>query len=271
MQAQLSHFALNGQTLPIEQFDDDLTNGQTSVYEVIKIINSRPVFLSQHMRRLGQSLARAGFDPSWATPVGPTIQQLLGQCPVARHNIRVAVVFKGDAPPRTVVYFIASSYPSAADYRHGVAVATTPAERANPTAKVEQLELRQRTNRMMIERGLFEVLLVNGRGQITEGSRSNLFAVQGGRLITAPDEAVLGGITRNVVLSIAHRSGLPVELRCPHIDELPGMEAMFITGTSPMVLPVRQCGDLQFNAQHPMVANLAQQYAQAEAADIGLA
>lgn len=269
MQAQLSHFALNGQVLPTTQFADALVEGQTSVYEVIKIIDSRPVFLREHLQRLEQSLERAGFAPTWAQPVRSAIPALLSQCPVERHNIRVAIVFDDAGQHlRSAVYFIASRYPSPDDYRHGVAVGIMPAERSNPTAKVEQLGLRQLANRMMAEQGLFEVLLENGQGLITEGSRSNVFAVRNGGLITAPDDAVLGGITRDVVLAIARRSGIAVELRCPSTAELDTLEAMFITGTSPCVLPVRRCGSMNLNAQHPLVTSLAQQYAQAEAADI---
>lgn len=271
MQAQLSHFSLNGQVLPTTQFADALVEGQTSVYEVIKTIDNRPVFLREHLQRLAQSLSQAGFDPAWAQPIAPAIQQLLAQCPVVRHNLRVAVVFdEAGRHLRSAVYFIASHYPSPDNYRLGVTVGIMPAERNNPTAKVEQLELRQRANRMMADQGLFEVLLENGQGLITEGSRSNVFMVHSdGHLLTAPDEAVLGGITRDVVLSIARRSGVVVEMRCPSTAELSTLQAMFITGTSPCVLPVRRCGDITLNAQHPLVASLAQQYAQAEAADIG--
>lgn len=272
MPAQLSHFYLNGQIRPIDAFNDALITGKTSVYEVIKVINSRPVFLKQHLQRLAQSLEQAGYSTEWAQPVGAAIANLLGQCPVERHNIRVAIVFDDDTAPRsTAVYFIPSTYPTAEQYSQGVAVDLLPAERSNPTAKVEQSSLRQRANEAMAQHNLYEVLLLNRHNQITEGSRSNVFMVHAnGHLITAPNETVLGGITRDVVLSICQQLGVAVELRCPHSDELPQMQAMFITGTSPCVLPISRCGNLTFVPNHPLVRQIAQRYAEAEAEDIDI-
>lgn len=270
MPAQQSHFYLNGQIHTTETFTDSLVAGKTSVYEVIKVINSQPVFLEQHLQRLVQSLQQAGYSPEWAQPVRQAIHSLLVQCPVQRHNIRVAIVFDADATPRsTAVYFIPSTYPTAEQYSQGVAVDLLTAERTTPTAKVEQNALRQRANETMAQHNLYEVLLLNRHDQITEGSRSNVFMVHSdGHLLTAPDEAVLGGITRDVVLSICQSEGFKVEHRCPHRNELAQMQAMFITGTSPCVLPVSRCGELAFDPNHPLLRHIAQRYAAAETADI---
>ncbi|MGQ0567909.1 MAG: aminotransferase class IV [Armatimonadota bacterium] len=65
------------------------------------------------------------------------------------------------------------------------------------------------------------------------------FFVTQGVLVTPPDDAVLGGITRRVLLQLAPQIGLNVECRPVHIKEARAVDEAFVTSTGPAVLPVR--------------------------------
>lgn len=261
MTAVQNYFICNGVLKPVDEFLDTMITGKTVVYEVIKAVGSKPVFLDEHIMRMHNSLLRAGIDFRADEQVRRSIQQLLEANPVERNNIRVALVFNQKSVPNyVVVYFIPSKYPSADEYKNGVCIETISAERNNPTAKIEDKSLRNRANDVMHRNGLFEVLLVNHEGKITEGSRSNIFFVKGNSIVTAPDSMVLGGITRDKVIAICKRSGYPVELRCATVDELKTFDAIFITGTSPCVLPVKSCNGIAYNAKYEVVANILHQY-----------
>jgi branched-subunit amino acid aminotransferase/4-amino-4-deoxychorismate lyase len=83
-------------------------------------------------------------------------------------------------------------------------------------------------------------LFADVAGYVTESIASNVFFVMNRRLVTPPDEVVLGGITRRVVLQLAEQMRLDVALRPVHLDEMEAADEAFVTGTSFSILPVRR-------------------------------
>ena len=58
-------------------------------------------------------------------------------------------------------------------------------------------------------RGFDEALLLNSRGEVTEGSGENLFVVKNGGLVTNDNDAdILMGVTRDSILEIAQDIGI---------------------------------------------------------------
>ena len=98
-------------------------------------------------------------------------------------------------------------------------------------------------------RGAVEGLYVTRAGDVTEATSANVFVVEGGRLVTPPLAAgVLPGVTRALVLAIAHRLGLRVsEERLP-LARVRRAREVFLTSSTMEVLPVvrldgRRVGD----------------------------
>ncbi len=89
------------------------------------------------------------------------------------------------------------------------------------------------------ERGANEAVFGNTRGQLCEGTGSNIFVVQDGQLITPPLSAgCLPGVTRAVVLELCEAHGLAVkEIDLP-LTELTGVEEAFLTSTLREILPI---------------------------------
>ncbi|HWO12563.1 MAG TPA: branched-chain amino acid transaminase [Polyangiaceae bacterium] len=92
--------------------------------------------------------------------------------------------------------------------------------------------------------GYDEALLLDLNGMVAEGSGENVFIVKAGRLITPPlSSAILAGITRDTVLTLAREEGIPVvEQSFPRDDLLLADEA-FLTGTAAEITPVREVDD----------------------------
>jgi len=92
-----------------------------------------------------------------------------------------------------------------------------------------------------------EALLCDESGAITEGATSNLFFVRDGVLRT-PDAggALLSGITRNVVLDLAERAGIPTETGTYTPADCRGADELFVTNTTWEVRPVCRVGDRRF-------------------------
>ncbi|HEV8551321.1 MAG TPA: aminotransferase class IV, partial [Polyangiaceae bacterium] len=88
-------------------------------------------------------------------------------------------------------------------------------------------------------RGAEEALILDARGQVVEGTTSNVFLVRDGSLVTPPDEAgLLAGITRGFVFELAREMGIPVGLRTFAPAELASADEVFITSSIRELVPV---------------------------------
>jgi len=67
--------------------------------------------------------------------------------------------------------------------------------------------------------GVDEVFWIGDDGCFTEGARTNIFAVVGGRIITPPDDGrILCGVTRAALLEAGKKAGLPIDEAPLHRD-----------------------------------------------------
>jgi branched-chain amino acid aminotransferase len=81
-------------------------------------------------------------------------------------------------------------------------------------------------------------LLVDDRGNLTEGSGYNVFAVRDGRIVTPDARTVLGGVSRRFAIDLAGELGIEVAETDLQAFHLLTADEAFFTGTSPCVLPV---------------------------------
>jgi branched-chain amino acid aminotransferase len=88
--------------------------------------------------------------------------------------------------------------------------------------------------------GFSEGIALDSHGHVSEGSGENLFLVKKGVLITPPlVSSVLAGITRDTVLTLARRLGLPVREEAVPREALYLADELFFTGTAAEVTPIR--------------------------------
>lgn len=261
----------NGTLIPAAETDTDIS--KLAVYEVLRLVDGIPLFLEDHFRRLLRSIHIKGLDVPWEeTDVRSDIHLLVEANKVVFGNVFVGVRWPtGEGQPFRIVYFIPHRYPTAADYRLGVEVGLLQAERPVPNAKVENRDLRGRADDLIREKNLYEVLLVDQGGHITEGSRSNVFFIRDGDLFTPPVTAVLPGITRAQVLRICFTLELPVREEPILLDWLGQVNAVFLTGTSPGVLPIARIDQWAFDVDHPLLGAIQTAYEQRVADYLALA
>jgi branched-chain amino acid aminotransferase len=91
-----------------------------------------------------------------------------------------------------------------------------------------------------IKGGYAEGIGLGADGQVAEGGGENLFLVKKGSLITPPlGSAGLSGITRDTVLRLARRLGLPVVQEPVPREMLYLADELFFTGTAAEITPIR--------------------------------
>jgi branched-chain amino acid aminotransferase len=71
---------------------------------------------------------------------------------------------------------------------------------------------------------------------------------------------VLSGITRRYVLEIIRSEGIPLVSDAVRKDGISGYRSAFLTGTSPMVLPVRSIEGQSFDVANHLTLRLRELY-----------
>lgn len=88
--------------------------------------------------------------------------------------------------------------------------------------------------------GYTEGISVSDKGMISEGSAENIFLVRDGIVYTPPlAAAILGGITRDSVITLAKSLGFEVVEQSLPRELMYSCDEMFMTGTAAEVTPVR--------------------------------
>jgi branched-chain amino acid aminotransferase len=91
-----------------------------------------------------------------------------------------------------------------------------------------------------IENGYAEGICLDSYGNISEGSGENVFIVVDDELITPPSaSAILPGITRDTVITLAEELGITVREQNIPRAMLYTCDEMFLTGTAVEISPVR--------------------------------
>jgi branched-chain amino acid aminotransferase len=248
------------ENLPQSELNTMLFNSDHSVYEVIRVIDGIALFLEDHFARLKSSVQIRGFQFEMEfSDFRQNITELAKLNHQMNGNVKF-VIAEHEPVNKWSFSFIPHSYPEPKDYRQGVKVGLLFAERVDPNAKFIQNTVRELANQMIADEKLYEVLLVNRNGQITEGSRSNVFFVKGNRFYTAPASSVLEGVTRQKVLECLRELAFLIIEKEILASEIIHFEAVFLTGTSPKVLPVNCIGAVQFSAKNHLIGQLMAKY-----------
>lgn len=236
---------------------EELPPGETSFYEVIRTSGGIPIFFEDHINRLREGIATRYHVPGdLEKQITTGISALAEMDPLPQINIRVTVAFTGREHILHICY-VPSTYPSEKMYTDGVKVILYRAERLDPGVKLLNMRLRLAINAELENQNAYEAFLVNKEGLITEGSRSSAFFVTSdGCLYTAPDKMVLPGITRKYIISICRKEGISIYFEPVEASMISMFPAVFLTGTSPMVLSVERIDSVRFVTAMSLVKRL---------------
>ena len=111
-------------------------------------------------------------------------------------------------------------------------------------------------------RGAHEGLYVTARGEVTEGCTSNLFVVEGRVVVTPPATgAILGGVTRDLVLRLARRAGFAVREEAITLRRIRRATEIFVTASTVEILPVVRLDGRRVGARRPGAVTESLQHA----------
>jgi branched-chain amino acid aminotransferase len=237
-----------------DSFSDSFIKTGVSVYEVIRIERGIPLFIENHLDRLYRSseILNLSINEGYCD-FETLISELISKNNILQGKIKIIIHFNNDerlSEKNLLIYFTPHYFPTIEEYKYGVKTGICKALRINPRAKVLNTEARIIANNTIAEKKLFEVILLDNEGYITEGSRSNVFFIKEDKIITPPETDVLQGITRLNVLKLCKSENIELVERKINLSEISKMDSAFITGTSLKILPVRNIDTFLFNPQN---------------------
>jgi len=94
-----------------------------------------------------------------------------------------------------------------------------------------------------VRKGFDDTIILDREGNVAEGSTSNIFIVESGRLVTAPENAILPGITRDSIIVIAGSLGIDVVQEPFDGGRLKRADEVILCSSGKGVAPVVQVDD----------------------------
>ncbi|EJO5346102.1 aminotransferase class IV [Clostridium botulinum] len=251
-------------------FKDNWIQEGKSLYEVIRIIDGAPLFLKDHLKRFYNSAKLEGLN-LWMDEkeIKENINKLIEINKVYIGNIKLIFNFNKDNDNKFLCYFLKHNYPEQIDYINGVKTILYHGERENPNAKVINTDFRRVVGEKIKKENAYEAILVDRCGYITEGSKSNIFMIKDGKVLTSPVEKVLPGITRQNIIDVCEKLNLEVQEKKVHYTDINNLQGLFISGTSPKVLPIKSIDEMEFkSSENKLILSIIKGYNKAIEEDV---
>ena len=252
----------NDKVIPVSEAGTLSAGSSRTIYEVIRVISGVPLFLERHLARMEASAKLIGYTGKLISDkVQNSIFELIKANNNPDKNVKIIAYNLENSTPDYMAYFIQSSYPAPEEYRKGVNGILLNEERTNPNAKIVNSSFKERVTAALTHVKAYEALLVNSENEITEGSRSNVFFVKNGTVLTAPGGNVLIGITRLCVFELCEKLNIKVLEKPINTAMLGEIDGVFMTGTSPKILPISKIDDMHFSSSaNPVIKALMKGY-----------
>ncbi len=228
-------------------------------YEVIRVHDGVPLFWEDHLERLRHSVAGAFAVES--TLLWQESLQLIMAEGRSRCNLRLVVTER-----HRVIHLSPYYYPQEETIRRGAACGLLAWERENPQIKTVRADYKEAVAAAFAKNRPwgrpFEILLADRAGRLTEGSRSNLFFVDGERVYGAPDARVLLGITRRHVQRAIAAAGFQLREKLFTMEQIAAgaVTAGFLTASPIDVMPIARIDAVPLDAGNRMVHAIRARY-----------
>jgi branched-subunit amino acid aminotransferase/4-amino-4-deoxychorismate lyase len=248
----LNVFSLNGQILDIIEAKADLSsiefNYGFGVYETMKIRNGKLFFVDKHSQRLlfsaKQIFLQHNFDQKLIQDWIKELSQKLINSNEAGFSCNLKILLIGSKSLENVKLYIIPIAPFFVErkkYKTGCEVVAFKYSRWKPQAKSLNM-LPSYVYFCEAKRlNFYDCLFFEADNEVTEGSRTNFFALNGKTIYSANFEKVLNGITRQTVLEVAFKNNYKIEETKISLEDLKNkkFESVFLTSTSTKVLPIK--------------------------------
>lgn len=237
----------------ISVFDHGFLYGD-GVFEGIRAYNGKVFKLKEHIDRLYESadviLLKIEVSRQEMMEI---VMETIRQNKLTDSYVRL-IVSRGSGDlgldprkcPTSGIYCIAGNivlFPQAI-YDAGLEIVTVSTRRNNLNALNPRIKSLNYLNNILAKieanrAGVMEALMLNQEGYVCEGTADNIFIVKDGALMTPPIHAgILKGITRDAVIGLAKKDGIPVAEELFTLHDVYTADECFLSGTAAELIPV---------------------------------
>lgn len=247
--SMLKNYIYNGKTYDTSDDTGFKDSQSTSIYEVLRVKKGVILFEEDHLDRLKKSAEMLGFKMEKSKEeISKEMQNLVSTNGAENHNIKLVCSDFDKDNQSFLTYITEGSYNLEDVPKEGANAIIFKTNRDTPNIKTIDTRQRDMINSELEKQNALEALLEDEDGNITEGSRSNMFFVKANKLYTAPSKKVLLGITRSKIMKICEELGIEVVESDIHKSELSQVDGVFMSTTPIGVLPIISIGDMKLDS-----------------------
>ncbi|MCX8044888.1 MAG: aminotransferase class IV [Desulfobacterota bacterium] len=222
------------------------------VFETMRIIRGRPFLLERHIQRLIQGLSWLGIMcPMSISQISTAVYELIGRNSTVNAVLKI-IAYRDDGLLRTpvpaadgrLVMFIRPFDECRFERSQKGITAWIASSRRNCRSPLPRLKSLNYLENIIALReasthGADEAIFLNIFDMLAEGATSNLFIVKDRTILTPPDDAgILQGVTRSIVIELAHHMNIPLSIENISYHDLMNADEAFCTNALMGVMPL---------------------------------
>ena len=231
------------------------------IYEVIRVIEGKPLYVEDHINRFFKSCDLQDIKPIISSrQIINRIKTIIELNKQIIGNLKWAVLKYESGIQDFVIWASPFFYPGKELTREGVNCSFYKAKRKKPNSKTLKNKVQNEVQQFISEKKLFDLILHDHKGKITEGSRTNIFFIRNNTVFTSFDTDVLEGISRKKVIESCSSLGIELIKKDINKDEIQTFDFAFLSGTSINILPIKRIENHYFNTKNELFQELLNKY-----------
>lgn len=247
---------INGQffdekTAKISVFDRGFLYGD-SVYEVTRTFNRKAFRLDSHLDRLFVSALKIELFPTLLkSQIALQIQQTINTSTHEDILLRIILTrgtnsdfgLNPDLSSENNLIIISKAIAPNPDWWLSVGVSMVfykkKSTQVGSLPKSGNYQENILANKLAIENGAYDAIMINSKEHVTEGSTCNIWLVKDGIIYTPSlSDGVLEGLTRKTIFEMAQKYGINVLEKSLTRNDFSSADECFLTSTTRNIVPV---------------------------------
>lgn len=230
---QLSEICIPGTSLSV--------NRGYGAFEFFEVVRRKPFYGDRHLARFANSLRILKLKTNFTGQLTAIIEELINRNQLNDFYIKLFALpheteFAGTY--QAALYAFPTHMPVFAPvlYEEGASLVTKNFQRFLPEAKSTNYLAGQYWMNEQTDPRIVDVLYYHDE-TVQETSRGNIFVVKDGKVLT-PDNGILKGVTRSLVLEILNDRQIPHAETSVSLKTLQSADEVFLSSTTKHILPI---------------------------------
>jgi D-alanine transaminase/branched-chain amino acid aminotransferase len=244
------------------------------IFDYLRVVDNKPLFVEDHLDRLYQSSAIMHMEvPQSKESILKIVLELVAKNDMPYSGLKL-IVSGGDSSdgyslekPRLTIIQQPLPVPSNSFSVNPFILMSHPFQRQLPQVKTTDYLMAIYLQPKLKAFGGHDILYTND-GMLRECPRSNFFLISEQGNIVTPKDDILKGITRKNILASARENGIEVEERPIALEEIKTAKGAFIASSTKRIIPISKIDESVIATDSPILEKVFNMLVQKEQAYI---